>query len=121
MSRERPEWIATSDDQAIPRLVRLRIWEREGGRCYLTGEKIQPGDSYEFEHVIALEIGGEHRESNIRLAKTAPHKLKTAADHDAGAKVRRIHAKHNGYYPKSKRPLKSRGFDKSRPVVEGRR
>lgn len=114
MSRARPEWIATSDDQAIPRQVKARIWLREDGRCYLSGQKIQPCDSYEFEHVISLECGGEHRESNIRLALTAPHKLKTAADHDAGAKIKRIHAKHHGYFPKSKRPLKSRGFEPSR-------
>lgn len=114
MSRERPEWIATSDDQAIPRLVKLRIWEREGGRCYLSGKKIMPGDSYEFEHRLALSCGGEHRESNILLALTTPHKSKTSDDLKTAAKIKRQHAKHNGYWPKSKTPLKSRGFDKGR-------
>lgn len=114
MSRERPEWIATSDDQEIPRLVKLRIWEREKGVCYLTGRKIQPGDAHEFEHVIALECGGQHRESNIRLALTDAHKGKTAQDHDTGAKIRRLHAKHNGYWPPSKAKIKSRGFEGSR-------
>lgn len=114
--RERPEWIATSDDQDIPRLVKARIWAREDGRCYLSQKKIQPGDAYQFEHVIALECGGQHREGNIRLALTAPHAAKTAEDHDTGAKIRRIHAKFHGYWPKSKRPLKGRGFDQSRKL-----
>lgn len=116
MSRAVPEWIATSDDQEIPRLVKLRIWEREGGRCYLSKRKIHPGDAYQFEHVIALECGGQHRESNIRLALTEPHKAKTADDHHTGAKIKRIHAKFNGYWPKSKRPLRSRGFEKTRTI-----
>ena len=45
------EWIATHDDQKIPDRVRLRIWSREAGRCYLTGKIIRPGDKYELELV----------------------------------------------------------------------
>lgn len=112
--RSVPEWIAKHPDQEIPRLVKTRIWLREGGICYLTGRKIEVGDSYEFEHVIALNCGGQHRESNIRLALTDPHREKTAQDADVGAKIKRIHAKHHGYWPKSKAPLKSRGFERTR-------
>jgi 5-methylcytosine-specific restriction protein A len=99
--RARPEWIGATDDAEIPRLVKLRIWEREGGRCYLSRRKINPGDAYEFEHVIALECGGQHRESNIKLALSDPHKAKTAQDHDTGAKIKRQHAKHHGYWKRS--------------------
>ena len=112
MSRDRPEWIGKTDDAAIPRLVKLRIWEREGGKCYLTGRKIMPGDTYEFEHRIALSCGGSHRESNIFLALTEAHKEKTASDLDTSAKIKRIHAKHNGYWPAPKRKLQGRGFPK---------
>lgn len=94
--REVPEWVGSSPDAAIPQRVKLRIWEREGGRCYLTGRKIMPGDSYEFEHVIALSCGGENRERNIRLALTAPHKVKTARDVATKAKIARVRAKHYG-------------------------
>jgi 5-methylcytosine-specific restriction endonuclease McrA len=117
VSRSVPEWIGATDDAEIPRLVKLRIWEREGGRCYLTGRKIKPGDDYEFEHVIALECGGQHRESNIRLALSDAHKQKTARDHNAASKIKRLHAKHNGYWPKSKCQLKSRPFGNSRPPI----
>lgn len=96
MSREVPEWVADNDDQAIPQRVKLRIWEREGGRCYLTGRKIMPGDKFEYEHVIAISCGGQNREGNIRLALSAPHKAKTARDVATKAKIARVKAKHIG-------------------------
>lgn len=113
--RSVPEWIATSDDQAIPKAVKLRIWAREEGRCYLTGLKINAlKDTYEFEHVIALVNGGEHREGNIKLALTEAHKVKSKADAGTAAKIRRVTLKHRGQWPKPKRALKSRGFEPSR-------
>lgn len=56
-----PEWIGATPDTPIPKRVKDRIWLREGGRCYLTGRKIQIGDAFEFEHVIAITLGGENR------------------------------------------------------------
>lgn len=117
--RSVPEWIGATADTPIPKRVKDRIWLREGGRCYLTGAKIQVGDSYEFEHVIAITLGGENRESNIKLALTAPHKLKTKADVKARAKVARVRMKHNGIWPKSKRPLKGRKFENTREQRNG--
>lgn len=112
--RARPEWVATHPDQEIPKAVKLRIWEREGGRCYLSGRKIMPGDAYEFEHVIALANGGEHREQNIKLALSAAHRVKTASDIKTTAKIRRQRLKHLGAWPKSKAKIRSRGFDRTR-------
>jgi len=113
--RERPEWVAAHPDQAIPKVVRARIWEREGGRCYLSGRKINPGEAFEYEHVIAIANGGEHRESNIRLALKDRHREKTSDDAALTAKIRRQHLKHIGAWPKSKTPLRSRGFQRTRP------
>lgn len=113
-TRARPEWIATSPDQAIPKVVKLRIWEREGGRCYLSGRKIMPGDKFEYEHVIALAAGGEHRESNIRLALSEAHKAKTATDVKTAAKIRRVKLKHVGAWPAPIRKMQSRPFPRSR-------
>lgn len=90
------EWRGSTDDAAIPARVKLRIWEREQGRCYLSGKKIMPGDAYEFEHVVALCNGGEHRESNIRLALADKHKIKTADDRALKSKTDRIRTKHLG-------------------------
>jgi 5-methylcytosine-specific restriction protein A len=118
LGRSVPEWVADHPDQAIPRRVKARIWLREGGRCYLTGKKIDPlKDAYEFEHVIPVGLDGSgHRESNIRLALKDAHKAKTADDRGMISKADRLHAKHNGYWPKSKHPLKGRGFGRSRDV-----
>jgi 5-methylcytosine-specific restriction protein A len=94
-----PEWVATHPDQAIPKAVKLRIWEREQGRCYLSGLKINAlKDAYEFEHVIALANGGEHREFNIKLALKAAHKAKSASDVKVTAKIRRLQLRHLGLH-----------------------
>jgi 5-methylcytosine-specific restriction enzyme A len=112
MTRSVPEWRGKTPDTPIPARVKLRIWEREGGRCYLTGRKIQPRDAYEYEHVIALSCGGEHRESNIRLALKEPHKVKSAKDLGTKAKIARVRLKHLGLWPKAPRPIPSRPFPK---------
>lgn len=79
--RSVPLWEGKTPDAKIPDRVRLRIWIREGGRDYLTGALIRPGEPYEYEHVIALCNGGKHREDNIRLVKKGKaHKEKTARD-----------------------------------------
>jgi 5-methylcytosine-specific restriction protein A len=91
-----PEWIGATPNSKIPDRVKLRIWLREGGRCYLSGRQIRPGERFEYEHVIALCNGGENRETNLRLALAAPHKAKTAADVDERAKTDRMAKKHLG-------------------------
>jgi 5-methylcytosine-specific restriction protein A len=106
------EWVATHDDAAIPTRVRLRIWEREGGRCYLSGKKIMPGDAYDFEHVIALCNGGEHRERNIKLALRDKHKAKTADDLAEKSKTDRMRAKHLGLWETKGPKIQSRGFSR---------
>lgn len=113
--RARPEWIAKHADQEIPKIVKLRIWEREEGRCWISGAKIMPGDAFEYEHVIALANGGEHREGNIRLALKEAHRIKTSADAKTTAKIRRVRLKHIGAFPPSKQKLKSRGFQRRWP------
>jgi 5-methylcytosine-specific restriction protein A len=81
LSRSVPEWQGSSPDAKIPDRVKLRIWIREGGRDYLTGALIRPGEQYEFEHEVALCNGGKHIESNIRLVKKGKaHQEKTARD-----------------------------------------
>jgi 5-methylcytosine-specific restriction protein A len=78
--RSVPEWIAKSDDAKIPPRVRLRVFERHGGICYISGRRIQAGEAWDCDHFIALINGGEHRESNLRPALTKYHLIKTAED-----------------------------------------
>jgi 5-methylcytosine-specific restriction protein A len=97
------EWIGSSPDAAIPPRVKLRIWERCGGKCHLTGHKIRPGDAYDFDHIVALCNGGEHRESNLAPALRAKHREKTAADVAEMAKIDRLRKRHLGLVPKKPR------------------
>lgn len=111
MARTVPEWIGKNDDSPIPDKVKLRIWDREGGRCYLTGKKLTAGE-YDFEHVIAISLwtgdGHGNRESNIRLAWREKHREKTAADRAAKAKSDAARKKHVGIRAPSK--WQSAGF-----------
>lgn len=112
------EWIGATPDTPIPMRVKLRVFEREHGRCYLTGRLIKPGDAWEAEHVISIINGGQNRESNLKVALKDAHKEKTAADVDTKSKTARMKAKHLGVWPKSRRPLKGRGFPKSRNMED---
>lgn len=118
MSRSRPEWIGKDDDAVPPRSVRARVFRAHNGICHLSGRKIGAGDEWDLEHVrpLAMARPGENlnRESNLTPALKAPHREKTAQEAAERAKADRMHAKHYGYWPKSKTPLKSRGFQKTR-------
>lgn len=114
MSRAVSEWIAAHPDQAVPPRVRLRVWERCGGRCALSGRKIMPGEPWQADHIVAVINGGEHRESNLQVVSVDAHKAKTRLDVAIKSKVARIKAKHLGVYPKSKARIVSRGFTPTR-------
>lgn len=116
------EWVGKTPDSAIPPRVRLRLFERCNGVCALTGRKIQVGDEWDIDHKRALCNGGEHRESNLQVVLREPHRKKTAEDVSLKAKAARVRLKHIGAWPKSKRPIQSRGFQSTRKTsVEGRR
>lgn len=112
--RSVPEWVGKTDDAAIPKATKLRIWERCGGKCAITGRKLMPGDAYDFDHIIPLALGGEHRETNIQIVSKDAHRAKTADDTRAIRKAQRIALKHSGGWPASKHKIRSRGFPPSR-------
>ena len=111
--RNVPEWIGKTPNSPVPTKVKLRVFARYEGRCYLTGRKIQAGDKWDIEHVQPVRgalPGDPHRnrESNLAPALKEPHAEKTAQENSDGAKADRTRAKHLGIYPKSRRPMKSR-------------
>lgn len=107
-------WVGKTLDAAIPKAVRLRVFERYGGVCQLSKVKIQVGDKWQADHRVPLGLGGKHEEENLWPVLVEPHKEKTADDIKDIRKAQRIALKHSVGWPKLKRPLKSRGFSPSR-------
>ena len=102
------EWIGKTPDSMPPPRVRLRIFDRAGGLCYLSGRKIRPADAWELEHVVALADGGENRESNLRPALKAPHKEKSKREASERAAARAKRAKLIGIKREPKQKIESR-------------
>lgn len=115
--RKVAEWVGRTPDSKVPTAVKLRVFARYQGRCYLSGVKINAGDAWDVEHIkpVRSALPGEphlNRESNLAPALKAPHREKTAAENSAGAKADRVRAKYLGIWPKSARPLQGRQFPK---------
>lgn len=110
--------------QEFTRKQRLEIWTRAAGHCEGCGAKLKTGEG-EYDHVIPYEISRDTSVSNAALLCSPCHRGKTSkSDAPTIAKVKRIHAKHNGLYPPSPRPLQSRGFPKRvdlwQPLTDGK-
>lgn len=80
MSRSLRPWVGATDDAAIPARVRVRVFERYGGRCYLTSVLIRPGDAWDCDHIVALINGGRHAEDNLAPALRDKHRAKSRED-----------------------------------------
>jgi len=94
------------------RTERVRIFDLHKGACHICGHKIQVGEAWDMEHVIAWELTRDDSDDNVRPAHKSCHKIKTADDVKAIRKADRVRAKFIGAWPKSRTPLKSRGFPK---------
>lgn len=121
MTRSVPEWIGKTDDAKIPPRVKLRIFEREGGICHLTGVKIQPGDEWDADHKIPLILGGEHRESNLFPALREAHRKKTKTEMAVKAKIAAVRKKHLGIKPDKRSGFNTRFIKKMDGSVIDRR
>lgn len=80
MTRSVPEWIAKRSDEAIPARVKVRLFDAAGGHCQECGRILRGADRPEYDHIVALINGGEHRESNLRVLCSWCHKEKTRSD-----------------------------------------
>jgi 5-methylcytosine-specific restriction endonuclease McrA len=114
VGRSVPLWVGATPDAKVPPRVRLRIFEREGGRCWISGRKIMAADAWDLDHKIALINGGTHSEDNLFPALRDKHREKTAEDVAEKSKTARIRAKHLGIFPRSPFKIKGRGFERRR-------
>lgn len=118
--RALPLWRSENPDAAIPLRVRIRVFERHDGRCYLSGRKIFPGDAWDLDHIKPLHLGGAHAEDNLAPVLRDTHRLKSGAEVSAKAKADRVRAKHLGLAPPPLQRLRSRPFPRRfRSVMPG--
>ena len=78
--RQVPEWRSDNPDTAIPPRVMVRVFFRCEGKCAACSRKLTPGNKPQYDHIMAIANGGEHRETNLQLLCEWCHKKKTAVD-----------------------------------------
>lgn len=105
MVRSVPEWIGKTDDTPIPDRVRVRVFERHHGICYLSGRPIRAGEQWHCDHIIALINGGGHREFNLAPVLTEPHKAKSLDDVALKSKIYRKKTAFLGLKKRKGRPM----------------
>lgn len=120
MAREVPEWIGKTENNRVPPRVKLRIFDRDGGICHICQTKIQAGDQWHADHVIALIEGGENRETNLRPAHAKCNLEKANGEKTRKAKVARTRKKYTGVI-RPKQSIQSQGFTKAERKHEGRK
>lgn len=99
----------------ISKKTRALVFEKDAGVCYLCGQKVEAGVKWELEHEIALQLGGKDEMENYRVAHVDCHREKSKGDIKLIAKGRRIRRNLDPETrKKSKKPIVSRGFDKTR-------
>lgn len=114
MARELPEWIAARDDQAIPPRVKVRVFDRCGGRCCICTLLIRGSLRPEYDHIVALINAGQHRESNLQILCSKCHSTKSRADVALKSKNYQVRAKHLGVeFARAK--IHGGGFRKASP------
>ncbi len=104
MSRSVAEWIGKTDDTPVPARVRMRVFEKKGGRCHACTRRVSAGERWICEHIVALINDGENRERNLGVTCSNCLPAKNAADVSEKSLVARIAKKHLGIKRKS-RPM----------------
>lgn len=89
-------WVGKTPDAAIPAAVKLRVFERAGGRCQSCTRKILTGDSWHADHIEELWDGGAHAETNLQCLCPWCHLAKTGQGASQRAEAKRQRAKHIG-------------------------
>lgn len=106
MTRPVTEWVGKADTTAAPPRVKLRIIDRQSGKCAACSRKLGlAGERVEFDHITALILGGENRESNLRAVCQPCHRVKTGQDVAQKAQDARRKATRYGVKAPTRSPL----------------
>lgn len=109
------EWVGKTDNSMPPPSVRLRIFRNHDGKCHITGNKIQPTDEWDLDHIRELADGGENRESNMAPALRKPHRKKSAKAKNDRARMDAAAKRHYGI----KKPSSQWGYGKFKKKMSG--
>lgn len=116
--RSVPEWIGDTPDTPVPTRVRLRVFNREGGKCHKCTRKISAGENWTCEHVKALCNDGENRERNLACTCSNCLPQKNAADVAEKSAVYETRKRHLGLH-KPKRPMPGSRASRWRKRMDG--
>lgn len=97
--------VGTTPRKAMGQMRRLRIWEAHGGVCIICKHKIDGvREEWIVEHILALVLGGSDTDDNCAPAHEDCRRVKDKADVAAGAKAKRMKARHLGIKKPSRMP-----------------
>ncbi len=51
----------------VEKIDRVRVFERDGGRCHICGELVST-EKFELDHLVPISKGGSHTYANVRVA-----------------------------------------------------
>lgn len=109
----------TTPRRRIPERERLAIFGKHEGRCHICGDKINSGQAWDVEHIIPLGLGGSDDQDNLAPAHVNCHKGKTATDHGAIAKAKRMRKRQMGIRKEPRNPLNGGRRSKFKKKVNG--
>lgn len=99
---------------------RLRIWERDGGVCWLCTHKVMAGEEWDADHVLPWALSFDDTDENLKVAHKSCHrgeKSKTSDDVKRIAKAKRQGGVEGGQKARRDKRgfglIQSRGFDKT--------
>jgi 5-methylcytosine-specific restriction protein A len=114
MARSVEEWIANSDDDAIPPRIKDAIARKADDCCQRCARKVGGKLRAEIDHVIPLIIGGKHRQSNLQILCHECHGAKTALDVKLKSRIAKSRKKRMGFVRKGPK-MQGRSFDPRPP------
>lgn len=65
----------------------IDLWNRQSGKCALSGTDLVPGVNAELDHITPISIGGTHSISNLRFINSSLNKFKWKMDDKQFASV----------------------------------